>query len=186
MSEDQTQHPDFSAEWCQTLLGSGDVEILQQSLTAPIQDGSPSHNSMFARTLNGPHAIRAQVLFRRRPSPEPSAIQGAAEYCYLLSLGHGLDGLMGRAHGGLHALVLDNTTGVAASYSTQTQAPATVSLYIDFKAPISTPCVIVSRAWVTELKGRKIWLSGRIEDGMGGIFSTCKAFYIGPRTDQKL
>jgi len=137
---------------------------------------------MFLRTLYTPHGIRAQINFKR-PTTEPDAII-SYEYCYLISLGDGLDGLTGRAHGGLNALILDHMTGSMSSQAMGSFAPATATMTIDYKAPIDTPGVVLCRGWVVEMSGRKTWARAVLEDGTGKVLASAKALFISPRTQK--
>jgi acyl-coenzyme A thioesterase PaaI-like protein len=138
---------------------------------------------MFNKTLCSEDAIRAQITFRR-PCKEPTAITSKQnpqplEDCILLSLGDALDGKAGRLHGGFSSMVLDQITGSCAHYfKPDPIPPATATITVDFKRPVDTPSVVLARAWVIEISGRKIWVSGVLEDGMGGIYAVGKALFI--------
>ncbi|KAK4547540.1 hypothetical protein LTR36_000497 [Oleoguttula mirabilis] len=172
-------HPDFAAPWCQTLLSDPNLQWAEE-LTSVFADRSVT-NSMFNTTLNTSHAIKARLFFRR-PSPEPDAAVQREESCMLLSVGDGVDGKAGRAHGGFNALILDQVTGVCAHHAAPgANPPATATMTVDYKAPISTPGVILARAWATEHTGRKIWCRAVIEDGEGKVLASGKALFICPR-----
>ena len=61
---------------------------------------------MFEHTLYSDRGIRAHLSFRR-PCKEADAIRPLEE-CFLLSVGDGVDGKTGRAHGGFNSLMLDH------------------------------------------------------------------------------
>ena len=63
-----------------------------------------------SQTLFTDQAIRAYVAFRRKTTDRD--VTYPYEYCVLLSLGDGCDGMIGRAHGGFNALIIDQITGV--------------------------------------------------------------------------
>lgn len=176
--------PDFDLPWCQALLKS-DIEIVEIPQTngnRTAQQAPGISNTMFIETLYTPTAIRAQINFKRA-SKEPDAIFGY-EYCYLLSLGTGLDGKTGRAHGGFNALVLDHVTGTVASQIGNSFAPATATMTVDYKAPIDTPQVILCRGWAIEKTGRKSWVRGVLEDGTGRLLASGKALFIDPKVSK--
>ena len=100
----------------------------------------------------------------------------------LLSLGHDIDGKHGRAHGGFDSLVLDTITGHVSHHAVPSRLPpATATLTVDFHAAVNTPGVVLARAWVIEITGRKIWARGVIEDGDGKALASGKALFIVPR-----
>lgn len=186
--------PDFKREWCQKILTDPSTAIIDRHSSgshAAQPETDNVMNAMFSRTLYNTEsdAIRAQVSFTRPfagvpPNPRKSSETESAtsilpeEYCYLLSLGPGIDGLKGRAHGGFNALVLDNITGSLASMIGNSTAPATARLEIDYVGPIDTPGVVLARAWATERSGRKTWVNGVIEDSSGRVLARGRALYI--------
>jgi acyl-coenzyme A thioesterase PaaI-like protein len=174
-------HPDFKSQWCQALLADPSIE--ETKSVSPALSEKNVSNSMFNRTLSSNDAIRAQVSFRR-PCKEPTAIQNAPhslpqEDCIILSLGDALDGKAGRAHGGFSSLVLDQITGSCAHhFKPDPMPPATATITVDFRSPVATPCVVLARAWVVDMTGRKIWVRGVLEDGSGNIYAVAKALFI--------
>ena len=177
-------HSDFDLPWCQSLLSSN-ISITDVPTARPRPPESDTFNSMFARTLYSSNAIRSQINFKRR-TREYDAIttpQSAepCEWCYLLSVGDGVDGKPGRAHGGFNALIMDQVTGMVASEASGTRAPATATMTVDYKAPIDTPSVVLCRAWVIEMAGRKTWIRGVIENGEGKVLASAKALFVSAR-----
>ena len=171
-------HRDFDIPWCNTLLNSNisDIEIPTQR---PRDYDDAVSNSMFQQTLYTSKAIRAQINFRR-PTSEPDSII-PWELCYLLSLGSGVDGKSGRAHGGFNALILDQITGWMASIVSGSFAPATATMTVDYKAPINTPDIVLVRCWAVKKQRRKTWLKARTEDGQGKLLASAKALFIDPK-----
>ena len=179
MKTQSPNHPDFTEPWMQSLLSGPTTTILEVPTRNPDTPSPDVTNSMFAATLYTPSAIRAQINFTR-PTREPTAII-PTEYCYLLSLGDGLDGKRGRAHGGFNALVLDQILGSVAAKVSGAAAPATATMTVDYRAPIPTPGVVLVRGWVVERSGRKTWGRARIEDGEGKVLAEGKALFVDPR-----
>src|SRR5258708_5111256 len=106
-------HPDFDIPWCKALLTNPTTTILDTPTASPKSIDTGIANTMFAQTLYTPHGIRSQVNLKR-PATEPDSILDW-EFNFLISLGTGLDGKTGRAHGGLNALLVDHITGTMAS-----------------------------------------------------------------------
>ncbi|KJX93642.1 thioesterase superfamily protein [Zymoseptoria brevis] len=173
-------HPDFaSTKWVQDLLNDPNIQHVPERGLFSQTDVS---NTMFDRTLSHPEGIRARILFRRL-AQDPNAASKYEE-CYLMSVGDGLDGKTGRAHGGLTSVVLDQLLGGTANRldPARLEPPATATLTVDYKAPISTPCIILARSWATEITGRKVFLAGTVEDGQGRLYATGKALFVNPRS----
>ncbi|KAK1061723.1 hypothetical protein LTR12_007031 [Friedmanniomyces endolithicus] len=177
-------HPDFQAlPWAARLLASPNLTIIPEHNT---EDMTPT--AMFNTTLYRPGAITAHISFSR-PATAPDALRGDGgdsgsvnEQCMLLSVGHALDGKPGRAHGGFNSMVLDQLCGKAAHYAAPNAIPpATATLTVDYRAPVGTPCVVLARAWVVEVTGRKIWVRGVLEDGEGLVLASGRALFIAGR-----
>ncbi|KAF1808039.1 hypothetical protein P152DRAFT_376510, partial [Eremomyces bilateralis CBS 781.70] len=132
-------------------------------------------NSMFARTLYTNYGIRAQINFKR-PAREADSIL-PYEHCFLLSIGDGLDGKKGRAHGGFSALLMDQMTGSVAFQLFGGLPPATATMTVDYKQPIDTPGVVLCRGWAVEKSGRKVWVRACLESD-GRILASGKALFI--------
>jgi len=85
--------------------------------------------------------------------------------------------------GGFNSLILDQLCGSAAFEAAKNAIPpATATLSVDYLAPVSTPCVVLARAWLLEMVGRKIWVRGVLEDGDGKLLASGKALFIAPRS----
>ncbi|ETN42699.1 uncharacterized protein HMPREF1541_01857 [Cyphellophora europaea CBS 101466] len=188
-------HPDFSSlPWIHQLLTSTDPTLNLSDTHTKTDTYSPptsASNTLFATTLANPSsdAIRASLHFTRR-CPEPDSIAVSTtpardaltpiptEHCTLLSLGTGIDGKTSRAHGGFNALLLDHQLGRTAAVSSASATPATATMTVDYKAPVVTPGVVLVRAWLVGLEGRKIWVRGVVEDGEGRALAVGKALFL--------
>ena len=108
----------------------------------------------------------------------------------LLSLGRGVEGIAGTAHGGIIALMLDEVMAHLASEIFGRDNIITKSLNVEFKRRLDTPRVVLARACMEggeeEGKGggfggedrRKVKISGRIEDGEGGVFAEGTSVFV--------
>ncbi|KAK5165718.1 uncharacterized protein LTR77_008641 [Saxophila tyrrhenica] len=170
-------HPDFTHDWCKQLLANPDIRW--NTVTDEKNASKPDKvsNTMFEYTLYSDRGIRSHLSFRR-PSKEPEAVDGW-EACFLLSIGDGVDGKTGRAHGGFNGVILDHISGhIAHNASPNPISPATATMTIDYKAPVSTPCVVLARAWLIEMSGRKVWVKAILQDGEGKAYATSKCLFI--------
>lgn len=168
-------HPDFQAPWIRTLLSEPN---LQWTVQVPRRDNIT--NAMFEKTLAAPECIKAHLSFTR-PTREPDAIQPSEE-CWLMSIGNGVDGKAGRAHGGFDGLVLDQVSGSCAHHARPDAIPpATATITVNYKLPVNTPCVILARSWLIEMSGRKLWIRAVMEDPEGRVLATAKTLFIRAR-----
>jgi acyl-coenzyme A thioesterase PaaI-like protein len=172
-------HSEFLAlPWVRSLLTDRSIQI-REEVSIETKSKSTAPNRMFTVTLFRPGAISQHLSFKRACS-EGDAI-GEYEECMLLSLGHDVDGKHGRAHGGLDSLVLDTILGATAHHAVPSRLPpATATLTVDFHRPVNTPGVILARAWLLKITGRKIWVRGVLEDGEGKALASGKALFIVP------
>lgn len=168
-------HSDFQAPWTQKLLSNSDIRWTEQ---VPRRDNIT--NSMFEKTLAAPDCIKAHLSFNR-PTEEKDAIQPHEE-CFLMSIGNGVDGKAGRAHGGFDGLILDQISGSCAHHARpDVIPPATATMTVDYKLPVNTPCVVLARAWLIETSGRKLWIRAVMEDAEGRILAAAKTLFIRAR-----
>lgn len=176
-----TLHPTFRLPWITTLLCNPDLKFYP--LLSPITSTpSGTSNTIFRTTLTDHDALIADLTFTRPTPDNPASITGH-EHCFLISVGSGVDGKTGRAHGGFSTLVLDQVAGICASEAVTGRGgiPATVTITVDFKAPVDTPGVVLCRAWATRVEGRKTWVEAVLEDGEGRVLTTARGLFIVPR-----
>lgn len=75
--------------------------------------------------------------------------------------------------------MLDEVLGNAAEIERpKGKATMTAYLKVDYKRPVRTPSVVLVRGWVERVEGRKMWVGGAIEDGMGVVFATGEGLFI--------
>jgi hypothetical protein len=97
-------HTDFDRPWCQAILK--DPHVVHSKQTHEFaQNPGRVMNTMFQYSLYTDRGIRGHLSFRR-PSKETESIYPWEE-CFLISVGDGVDGATGRAHGGFNSLLLD-------------------------------------------------------------------------------
>lgn len=174
-------HPDFNASWCQTLLSDKTIQWPPKTSDDILQ--ASGHNSLFEKTLYHPTGIRAHLAFRR-PATEQDSLD-TLEDCFLLSLGTDLDGKTGRAHGGLSGVICDHISGHAAvKIDPKGEPPATATMTMDYLRPIETPCVVLARAWICEVSGRKVWVKAVVEDGEGRVLVRSKCLFVLARKEK--
>ena len=99
----------------------------------------------------------------------------------ILTFGSGMDGHAGVVHGGLIATVMDEVlTLLAGLHKDPDRAGYTAYLKVDYKKPVPTPGTVLARALLeSRSSGKKVWLKGSLEDGMGGAFATAQCLVIG-------
>lgn len=100
-------HPDLDQPWIKSILADPQIEWNPNTKNATPADSVS--NSMFEYTLYSDRGIRAHLSFRR-PCREPESADGR-EACFLISIGDGVDGKTGRAHGGFNGVILDHISG---------------------------------------------------------------------------
>ncbi|KIW16971.1 hypothetical protein PV08_04162 [Exophiala spinifera] len=172
-------HPDFNVQWCRSILSSN-ISNLVNGREVLLDPSSPISNSIFTQSLYTSSAIRAHLSFQR-PTSEPDSI-GPLEYCYLLSLGSGVDGKRARAHGGFNSLILNHLAGMTACEVFGSVTLAAATMKVDYKAPIDTPGVIFARGWAVARDGRKLWVRTDIEDAKGQLLARAKVLFINQRS----
>jgi acyl-coenzyme A thioesterase THEM4 len=72
-----------------------------------------------------------------------------------------------------------NSSQIAASNSVEADIPpATARLAMNYRAPIDTPGIVLARATVSKVEGRKVAVMATLEDGKGGVFADAEVLYI--------
>lgn len=97
-------------------------------------------------------------------------------------LGSGLGGHHGMLHGGVFAVLLDECMGRASFAVLPNHIGVTASMDIAYSAPIKIPGIVIVKAVVDKLEGRKAWVAASMEspDGLT-VFAKAKALFIEPR-----
>ncbi|KAG0663381.1 hypothetical protein C6P46_002720 [Rhodotorula mucilaginosa] len=121
----------------------------------------------YAATPPGPHSLSAYTL--RGPGkfavpPLVFTTQDKRESVLILHVGDGLCGHEGVVHGGLLATVLDEALGRTALLNLPTNIGVTATLSLKYKKPTFANQFLVIRTELTEQRGRKAWVRGKVED----------------------
>lgn len=167
----------FTEPWCKTLLSHPNF----QDRTKPGRRPPPPlrewcTNTIYSKTLWTDDTIPSWCEFQL---PDPSNAAYPYEYFIMLAVGSGLDGMTGRAHGGLVSMILDTVTAYCSEAACQ--ASSTLELEVKFKKGIKTPCLLLARAKVVRIEGAKCWTDASLEDGKGTVFATVKSLYLRPK-----
>ncbi|EKD13200.1 uncharacterized protein L3040_003004 [Drepanopeziza brunnea f. sp. 'multigermtubi'] len=97
----------------------------------------------------------------------------------LLKIGEGVNGHIDTAHGGFLGTVLDECIGNVGEYE-RPEGTRTMTAYlnVNYKRPVPTPSVIIVRAWLDRIEGRKMFGKGVIEDEEGRICVTAETLFL--------
>ncbi|KAM3414474.1 hypothetical protein BST61_g9637 [Cercospora zeina] len=167
-------------EWAQAIIRDPAWEEI------PFASRSIARNStmqsLFSRTFATLDTLRACQAFTRSGDAHSRGESGASDHrknetIVIISLGRGLDGHPGLAHGGTIAALFDECLGLAA-VRTLSRPSMTGQLTVEYKAPVPTPSVILVRCLAAKHEGRKAWISGTLEDGMGKVYAEGEALFI--------
>ncbi|TVY85765.1 Acyl-coenzyme A thioesterase, partial [Lachnellula willkommii] len=156
-----------STPWCAAIFNDPTL----QAFTALEPQRNP-HNTFMTKTLATEDTIIYWQSFRKL----------GAQYSHIvtvLSIGGGLNGHVDTCHGGFIGVVADSALGYAAeSERPSDKASMTAYLKINYKKPVRAPGKILCTAKVYRKEGRKMWISGTIEDGEGTILTTAEALFL--------
>jgi acyl-coenzyme A thioesterase THEM4 len=131
-------------------------------------------DTFISQTLSTPDTIPALQSFFK-----PATSSEQFEVIYLLKLGSGLNGHHDLAHGGLLSVILDEVIGTAADYERpEGKSTMTAYLKVDYRRPVRTPGVLLARAWLEKMEGRKMWGRGVVEDGEGNVLADGEALFL--------
>ena len=165
--------------WFTTLLNDASLQPIR---SPERQIENQSGNAFLARTLNTKDTIPAYQSFYKLPSSViiPSGPPNLGELQTFCSFDRGLDGHEGFCHGGSLSTVMDQSMGTLARAYPNTR-PYTKYLHINFEKPLRTPGAVLCRVWLTRIEGRKLWVSGSMEDAQGTLYMTAEALFVNVR-----
>lgn len=107
------------------------------------------------------------------------AIEGSGRVSATVTFDGRHEGAPGWVHGGAVAAVLDDALG---SVLVGLETPAvTANLNIDFRAGARVGRPLLAEAWCERVKGRKLYLAGRLSDGETLLAETRGLFLEVPR-----
>ncbi|KAE8259365.1 hypothetical protein A4X13_0g1069 [Tilletia indica] len=138
-------------------------------------------HSMTAGSLRGPGKIAVPPLVLSKTEAGALAEGGqAGESLVFVHLGRSLCGHDGVIHGGMLSTIADEALARTAFYALPNGVAVTAKLEVEFKKPVRANQFVVTRSKVTELKGRKAFLEGQIEDMEGNVLAKARGLFIEP------
>lgn len=176
--------------WCAALLNAPGIK----SFVLPRWDPAvpDAYDDFFGRTLQSPHGIPIYLGF----CPAEPTDGLVAECGVLFSLGRGLKGHWGPAHGAIVAGILDQAMGILVGRNVKpealgvvdngkiaevgspffrTGAVVTGNINLQFKRPVSVPGVVLVRAKIGEIKDRKMVVLAVLRDADGAELASCES-----------
>ncbi|KIY63393.1 Thioesterase/thiol ester dehydrase-isomerase [Cylindrobasidium torrendii FP15055 ss-10] len=143
--------------------------------TRPYANTAPERraNHFTGGALKGPSKLAISPLVRSK--------NDETEAWIIVHVGRGLCGHEGIIHGGLLATLLDESLGREALVNLPEKVGVTATLEISYRAPTKADQFIVIKTKLDELKGRKAWVSGTVEDVNGKVLVQAKAMFVQPK-----
>ncbi|KAM5371231.1 hypothetical protein ACJZ2D_008151 [Fusarium nematophilum] len=194
--------------WCATILRSPDIVTFNPPCRSPPDPAglSISKDQLFRHTLNRADAVPACLGFYSRPSEapaEPGASKPKASRLLLDSatllfdLQPGVNGFQGWTHGGLLALLVDEAMGsyIYITYRLQAEEKlrgrlppdvmdlaevntVTAGMDMKLKKPLPTPAIVLVKATLVEISGRKMLVRTTIEGETGVQYAVCDGTWV--------
>ncbi|MBM0124925.1 PaaI family thioesterase [Pimelobacter simplex] len=137
---------------------AGEVEELAPELADRMVDMWSGEGVTRHDPVTGPeNAIAPPLVLSAEPDSPDGAVSGT------VNLGISYQGPPGCVHGGISALLLDHTLGVANAHAGTSGMTGTLTLRYERPVPLHTDLVV--RGWQERVEGRKIWSHGTITSG---------------------
>ncbi|KAF5311858.1 hypothetical protein D9619_003773 [Psilocybe cf. subviscida] len=130
-------------------------------------------NNLTAGALRGPGKLAVVPLIRAKRDETESVV--------IIHLGRGLCGHDGIVHGGMLATLLDETLARTAISNLPEKVGVTATLSLSYRAPTMADQFIVIKTKLGEVKGRKAFVSGSVEDLKGTVLVEASAMFVQPR-----
>ncbi|KAI0508972.1 HotDog domain-containing protein [Xylaria bambusicola] len=175
---DTPDHAHFAAiPWCARHLQGERVVVYVPTNRTRKPSGE---DNLFADTLNSKQSISHTLQIHEKPLSPTGRIDETKTF---LALGSGLNGYPDVCHGGLTMAILDELMGQIMPLNQQRGAIPrgmymTAYLNARFLKPVSTPAVILARAWIAKVKGRKFFLEATVEDEQGVILARAESLFV--------
>lgn len=167
-----------STPWCARLLADPSFT----PITAEARSPKPfNEDTLIAETFRTPETIHTwQYFYRANALAEADPEAPWAELDLVVGCGSGLNGHPGILHGGMFSFILDEVVSTLAGlHRPEGMSGMTGSLAVDYKKPVSTPGMILAKAFLLpESSGRKARVRGSLEDGNGTVHASATALII--------
>ena len=167
-----------SLSWCRRFLEDPDMVIL------PFwgrTDGDGNEDALMAKTLNTEDTIKRGIYLHKKPT---SNIKYIEEVLNFMTIGSLVNGQPNICHGGIVATILDEVSGFLFVINPDLgHAPGrgyTVTAYLNvsYLKPVTTPQTILTRARLSKMTGRKIYVEGQIEDSDGNVLAKSEGLFV--------
>jgi acyl-coenzyme A thioesterase PaaI-like protein len=173
--------------WAADLINDPTWEPVDTSTRVPKQT---TEDAFFAETLNTERTIRR--ILTLRPRARKGGELEISQVRTILEVGPGVNGHPGLAHGGFVATLLDEVFGILIAFKLKAEKEGarnqgwetrnlpifTAYLKTNYKKPVPTPSVLLCTATFDRREGKKIFVSGTVEDGKGLVYVTAEALFI--------
>ncbi|KAF5360170.1 hypothetical protein D9758_011351 [Tetrapyrgos nigripes] len=130
-------------------------------------------NNLTAGALRGPGRLAVP--------PVVWAKKDESEAFVFVHVGRGLCGHDGIVHGGLLATLVDESLGRQAITNLPDRIGVTATLNLSYRAPTKADQFIVIKTKLDRAKGRKVFVSARVEDLNGTLLVEASGMFVQPR-----
>ncbi|KIJ61873.1 hypothetical protein HYDPIDRAFT_176841 [Hydnomerulius pinastri MD-312] len=135
-------------------------------------------NNLAAGALRGPGKLALMPMVRSK--------HDESEAIVIVHVGRGLCGHDGIIHGGLLATLLDESLARTAINNLPDKIGVTANLAINYRAPTFADQFIVMKIRLGEKNGRKVKVTGRVEDLKGNLLVEASATFVQPKYSNML
>lgn len=155
------------------------VELLQEiQLYTRIDQEIMTTNPIFAET-NAVHGAMCKI--GHIPRYEVYEKIGEQEIAVVVHVGDRLCGHPGIVHGGIISMIFDNSFGWLFTVA-KIKAAFTANLNINYRKPVLADSTAIVRARITEIKGRKLFMTATWESG-GVVYADATTLFLSPRQE---
>lgn len=130
-------------------------------------------NNLTAGALRGPGKLSIKPLVRSK--------RDESEAIVFVHVGRGLCGHDGIVHGGLLATLLDESLARTAINNLPDKIGVTANLSINYRAPTFADQFIIIKVRLLEKRGRKVQVSGQVEDLRGNVLVEANGTFVQPK-----
>ncbi|KAI1618062.1 HotDog domain-containing protein [Exophiala viscosa] len=166
-----------SIPWCQPILQDPDFELASTWSRTYVAESR--ENELLGHTLKNDNTIRGWISLYNRPTQTRPLKD---EVHTLMSLDQGLNGYPRVIHGGITATILDEVQSILVSVCLESAGLSpdnvTADLRITYLKPIVLPCVVLIKAKIKDIKGRKYFADAEIVNEKAVVLARGEGLFV--------
>ncbi|OJD13869.1 hypothetical protein AJ78_05716 [Emergomyces pasteurianus Ep9510] len=154
-------------------------------------ESNPNTAALLATGLGKSSATSAAAAAAAAAAERNSPSATDPDYLLFVQLGPSLSGFRDTVHGGVLATLFDEALGncvegfrqdISVTGGEESPRLYTAKLDVSYRSPVETPGIVVVKAWLKGVEGRKWFLDGQIAGEDGTVRAEAKSLWVMEKT----